>query len=59
MRASKEAETAKLPKGLEGSRFEAPVFSALTSGWRRGETSALRWRDFDLKRGEAALCQSN
>ena len=32
MRALTEAETAKLQKGLEGSRLRAPVFLATTTG---------------------------
>src|SRR5262245_64103983 len=35
----------------QGSRFEALYVVALTTGMRRGELLALRWRDVDLSAG--------
>ncbi len=58
MCALSAVETAQLLRKLEGNRLYAPVFIAVTTGLRRGEILALRWRDLDLDDAEAQVRRS-
>lgn len=53
-----QAELARLIRAAEGTRLYVPVMVAATTGLRRGELLALRWRDVDLDRGALAVTQS-
>lgn len=53
-----EKQTAYLLRACEGSWLYMPVLLAVTTGMRRGEILALRWRDVDLKAGTATVRQS-
>lgn len=48
-------QSATLLEALRHSRVYWPTLIALTTGMRRGEVLALRWRHIDLKRGNAAV----
>jgi integrase len=58
MRALDEAETARLIEASAGGRLYLPILLAATTGLRRGEILAVRWRDIDLEAGTAAVRQS-
>ncbi len=58
MRALDERELAGLIHRVENTRLYIPVLLAITTGLRRGEILALRWRDIDLKTGSLTVIQS-
>jgi len=45
-------------EGAKGERLEALLVLALTTGMRRGELLALRWKDVDLERSTLAVTGS-
>lgn len=53
-----EKQTAALLSGAETSPLYVPILLAATTGMRRGEILALRWKDVDLDAGTVAVCQS-
>jgi integrase len=52
MRALDVGETAALLEAVRPTRMFIPVLLAVTSGMRRGEITALRWRSVDLANGK-------
>ena len=56
--ALSENETGKLLEAAEGTTLYMPTLLAVTTGLRRGEILALRWRDVDLDRGALSVMQS-
>jgi integrase len=56
--ALNEQQTADLLTALQGTRFWAPALLAATTGMRRGELLALRWRDVDLEAAELRVTRS-
>jgi integrase len=58
MRALDEDETARLLEAASRGRLHLPILLAVTTGLRRGEILALRWRDIDLESGTLAVRQS-
>jgi integrase len=44
-------KAAKLLEVARGSRIDALLWMALTTGMRRGEMQALRWSDIDIEKG--------
>ena len=52
------AGTADLLAKLNGTRLYAPVLIAVTTGLRRGEFLALRWRDIDLDKRQITVNQA-
>ena len=52
------AEVANLLAAARGDRLEALYVLAVTTGMRRGELLALRWREVDLDRGVLAVTGS-
>lgn len=58
MNAINEKETALLLEKLTGSPLFTPVLLAVTTGLRRGELLALRWKDIDLEEGRLTVNQS-
>ena len=58
MNAINETETALLLDRLAGSALFPPVLFAVTTGLRRGELLALRWKDVDLEEGRITVNQS-
>jgi len=58
MRALDEAETARLVEASAGGRLYLPILLAVTTGARRSEILAFRWRDVDLEAGTLAVRQS-
>jgi integrase len=52
MRALDVDETAALLEAVRPTRMFIPVLLAVTSGMRRGEITALRWRSVDLANGK-------
>ncbi len=53
-----EKETAQLLEKLTGSPLFVPVLMAVTTGLRRGEVLALRWKDVNLEEGRITINQS-
>jgi integrase len=58
MRILDQAQTAALLKAAEASPIYMPVLLAVTTGMRRGECLALRWRDLDLGAGKLSVVQT-
>jgi integrase len=58
MRALDETETARLLEAASRGRLHLPVLLAVTTGLRRGEILALRWRDIAFEGGTLAVRQS-
>ncbi len=58
MRALDEAQTAWLIDAAQGTRLYIPVLLAVTTGMRRGEILALRWRETNLVSGTLSVCRS-
>lgn len=58
MRALTETETAKLLERARSSKAYMPVLIAVTTGMRRGELLALRWKDVDLNNAGLSVRQS-
>ncbi len=52
-----DAEMAKLLRHLKDRPIYMPVLTAISTGMRRGEVLALRWRDLDLDRAELRVAQ--
>ena len=51
-------QSARLLEALANSRIYWPVLLALSTGMRRGEILAVRWKDIDLDRGILQVMQS-
>lgn len=51
-------QTAELMEALQGKRIFAPTILAVLCGLRRGEITALQWRNVDLTVGQLAVVQS-
>jgi len=51
IKAIDETQTAVLLEWARGKSIYVPILLAVTTGLRRGEVLALRWRDLDLDRG--------
>lgn len=52
-----DAELGKLLKHLKGRAIYMPVMLAASTGMRRGEVLALRWKDIDLDRASLQVAQ--
>ena len=52
-----DQELAALFKQLEGKPLYMPVMLAASTGMRRGEVLAVRWRDIDLDKGTLQVAQ--
>ena len=57
MKILSPAETGQLLTALEHTRLYVPVLIAVTTGLRRGEFLALRWRNVDLDAGSLSVVQ--
>ncbi len=53
-----EAQTAVLLEAAEGTTLYMPLLLAVTTGLRRGELLALRWKNVDLERGTLSVVES-
>ena len=51
-------QTAALLRAISKSQYYLPMIIAVTTGLRRGETLAVRWRDIDLDGGGLSVMQS-
>ena len=58
MRALDPSETAALLDALKSTRLFMPVLLAITTGMRRGEITAMRWRAVDLVNAQLAVIVS-
>ncbi len=53
-----EAQTATFLEGAEGTSLYLPILLAVTTGLRRGEMLALRWKHIDLDRNTLSVVES-
>ena len=51
-------QTAALLRSIRETRYYLPALIAVTTGLRRGETLALRWKDISLEGGGLSVMQS-
>jgi integrase len=51
-------QSVRLLEAIKHTRFYWPVLLALSTGMRRGETLALRWKNVDLERGMLRVVES-
>ena len=51
-------ETAILLGAAQGRTLYIPILIAISTGLRRGEVLALRWKDIDLERGSLSVARS-
>src|SRR6516165_12447057 len=51
-------QSVRLLEAIKHTRFYWPVLLALSTGMRRGETLALRWKNVDLERGTLRVLES-
>ena len=51
-------QTATLIESVRGTALYIPTLLAVTTGMRRGEVLALRWRDVDLERAVLSVTQT-
>jgi integrase len=58
MKILDQAQTAALLKAAQATPIYIPVLLAVTTGMRRGECLALRWRDVDLAGGTLSVTQT-
>jgi integrase len=58
MRTIDQKQTAQLLKAAETKRIYMPVMLAITTGMRRGEVLAVRWKDIDLDSSSLAVTQT-
>lgn len=58
MKTLSEAETGTLLKAIEATGLYVPVLLAVTTGMRRGEILALRWRNVDLDRAMLSVVET-
>src|SRR5262249_40030505 len=59
MRALDPAEAAALLDAMRSTRLFVPVLLAITTGMRRGEITALRWRSVNLADAQLAVLASS
>ena len=55
---ARPSPSARLLEAIKHTRFYWPVLLALSTGMRRGETLALRWKNLDLARGTLRVVES-
>ncbi len=53
-----ETDTRRMLDAASDTPLYYPILIAVTTGLRRGELLALRWRDVDLEDGSLAVCQT-
>ena len=53
-----DVQTVVLLEGAEGTSLYQPILLAVTTGLRRGELLALRWKNVDLNRGVLSVVES-
>ncbi len=58
MRILSDDEAGQLLSAAQGTRLYVPILLALTTGLRRGEVLALRWKDVDLERAVLAVTRT-
>ena len=58
IRALDNAETASLLRLAQGKRLYYPILLGLSTGMRRGEVCALRWKNVDLNKGLLRVVES-
>jgi integrase len=55
MQAVEETESVWLLEAAQGTRLHVPILLAITTGMRRGEILALRWKDVNLHTGSVTV----
>ena len=53
-----QPQTGKLLKAAKDSPIYLPILIAVTTGMRRGEILAMRWRDFNFQSGTLSVAQT-